>query len=123
MINLKSELQKIRRTYIGGVLVEKASSRLEALRSRMFKIFVTLFALCLIAVIIGLVGVAFYVREPTHVAAVGSAMGITVGGLLEMMRRTTKEWSRLDLILILIDSASEQQVRSLLDALIAKLPE
>jgi hypothetical protein len=50
-----------------------------------------------------------------------SAMGISVGGGIEVLRRIWKEWVRTDLLLTLVAGASEAQVAAILEKLKGQL--
>jgi hypothetical protein len=107
----------------GGVISEAVRTKLEALRTRYFVVFVVLFVFVVLVAALGMVAIALHIKntEALTKLGAGTAMGITVGGSLELMRRIWKEWSQADLILILLDDASEAQVKRLIDKLIAKL--
>jgi hypothetical protein len=105
----------------GGTVSDKAREALSGFRRKYFAIFVTLFAVLVATVILGMVGVAWYIREPVHMAVAGSAMGLTVGGTIEVMRRVWKEWSQAELLSILIEESSEETVTKVVDTLIGKL--
>jgi hypothetical protein len=105
----------------GGVMSDNVRTALAGFRKRYFVIFVVLFVVCVAVVVLGVVGVALNIREPAQMAAAGGAMGITVGGTIEVMRRVWKEWSQAELIVILIEEAPEDAVRNLLNTLIEKL--
>ena len=123
MSELKDKLKgvSLKRDDAGGVTSENMRAALRSFRKKYFAIFTVLFVVLIVVVIFGTVGVAFYIRRPLEIAAVGTAMGITVGGTITVMRGVWKEWSQAELITILIEDAQEDQVRKLLDTLINKL--
>lgn len=47
--------------------------------------------------------------------------GIGTGGVLEGLRRVWKDWSQTDLLLIMIEDASEPEIRALTKKLIGRL--
>ena len=55
-------------------------------------------------------GLAQFIEQPEQMAAFAGAMGLSVGGGIEVMRRIWKEWSQVELLLILIGDAKEAQV-------------
>jgi hypothetical protein len=107
----------------GGVISEGVRTKLEVLRARYFIVFVVLFVFVVLVAALGMVAIALHLEKTEELTklGVGTAMGVTVGGSLELMRRIWKEWSQADLILILLDDASETQVKRMIDKLIAKL--
>ena len=123
MSELKDILKGVdfKRDDMGGVTSENMKKALNGFRRKYFAIFVVLFVVLVVVVALGTVGVAFYIREPLQIAAVGTGLGITVGGTITVMRGVWKEWSQAELITILIEDAPEDSVRKLLDTLISKL--
>jgi hypothetical protein len=65
---------------------------------------------------------AINVHDAGGLAAVSSALGLSVGAALELLRRTWRELGRINLLLMLLENASEAQVAALLDKLIKELP-
>lgn len=105
----------------GEGISAKASDALASFRRKYFAIFVVLFIVLVVVVIFGMIGIAWYIREPLQMAAAGGAMGITVGGTVEVMRRVWKEWSQAEMLSILIAESSDETVAKLMDKLIGNL--
>ncbi len=105
----------------GGVLSSRVIEQLGGYRRQQFILFVVLFAVVIGAVIFGALGLAWFMRTPTQMAAFAGAMGLSVGGAIEMLRRVWQEWSQAALLLILVEDASEAEIKSLLERLISKL--
>ena len=105
----------------GGALSANVVPALHAYRTRLFATFIALFSVLVCVAAFGAYGLAQLVTQPGHMKGFAAAMGISVGGLTESMRRIWKEWSQAELLLILVEDASESQVRDLIDRAIKKL--
>jgi hypothetical protein len=55
------------------------------------------------------------------VRVAAGVIGLGSGGGLEILRRIWKDWSQTDLLLILIEDASEAQVTTIVNKLTKKL--
>jgi hypothetical protein len=105
----------------GGALSVNTAARLEAYRRRQFVIFLALEFL----VVVGVGYCAWYLVS--HQAgsntskALSALIGVGSGGGIEIVRRVWKEWSRTDFILLMLNEASESQVKSLVDRLLKTL--
>ena len=123
MAGLKRILEDVQaqRLKLGGALSTALIKKLTAYRRRQFWIFVTLE----IALVLAVALCALYlVRNPgggARVQILSSLIGIGAGGAIEIIRRIWKEWSQTDLLVILAEGATEAQLSTILDKLIAKL--
>jgi|SRR2546422_9795491 branched-subunit amino acid ABC-type transport system permease component len=106
---------------MGGTLSESVVKGLESYRQRLFITFIVLFVVLIALVVFGSYGLARSMGDAGSLKAFVAAMGISVGGLVEAMRRTWREWSQTQLLLVLIEEAPESQIRALIDKLIQKL--
>lgn len=106
----------------GGTLSDKARTTLGALRRSLtvqgWLIFVMVFAGAALAIW----GAVLKISDPKDLAVFSGTLGLSVGGALEMLRRTWRELGRTSLLLTLLDEASEAQVGALIDKLIKGLP-
>jgi hypothetical protein len=123
MANLQSLLQRAvqRRLRGGGAVSVELNNDLRAYRSHQFWIFVSIEALTVFAVAACAYFLATNPKETVALKALTGLIGIGAGGVVEVMRRIWKEWSQTDLLLVLISEASEAQVTSMVDKLIARI--
>jgi len=123
MSNLKSILQKVDETSLdaGGAISINAIKELRDYRKKQFIIFLVVEVL----VVFGVVYCAYFLSRHPGQSAMVKAMigliGIGAGGGVEVMRRIWKEWSRTDLLLVLMSEASESQVKAIIDKLVKNL--
>jgi hypothetical protein len=123
MNNLKSILEKVNATSFdaGGAVSNHAIEELRGYRKAQFRIFLAVEAL----VVLGVVYCAYFVSQhsgqSTLVKGMLGLVGIGAGGGVEVMRRIWKEWSRTDLLLVLMSDASESQVKAIIDKLLKSL--
>jgi hypothetical protein len=125
MSRLRNALLAIQRgdTKAGSVAFSDAAiGQLSAIQRNLalqgWLIFIAVFAGATLAIW----AAALNVHDAKGLAAVSSALGLSVGGALEMLRRTWRELGRTNLLLTLLDNASEAQVAALIDKLIKDLP-
>ncbi|HVT14662.1 MAG TPA: hypothetical protein VHQ90_00585 [Thermoanaerobaculia bacterium] len=123
MNGLKRILEEVNqhRLSAGGAISDKAMRALRTYRTRLFATFLVFFVLLVCVVGFGAFGLAWFFKQPAQQAAFAGAMGISVGGALELMRRIWSQWSQAGLLLVLIEDASEAQVATLIDKVIQKL--
>jgi hypothetical protein len=123
MSDLKQILQSgLERKHLGGGDVSTTVRRaLRAHKQRQFAIFVVVFVLVILLVGFGVYQVGLNAGNHSRAAAYSTGLGISVAGLLEVLRRVWREWSQSDLVLILLEDASKEQVNTLLDRLVKKL--
>jgi hypothetical protein len=122
MGGLKRVLEGVTETTfdMGGSISANTISALRTYRSQQYVFSVALFVVLIGVVVFGTYGLALFMKEPNQTVVFTGAMGITVGGAIQLMRRTWKEWSQAALLLILIEDASESEVEALIDKLIKK---
>ncbi len=123
MSSLKRILVEIadQRYKMGGTLSDTVTTALEQHRRQLLFGFVCLDIVLIGIVVFSIYGIATHLDNPTQMAAFSGAMGITVGGAVELMRRIWREWGRTGLLLILAEDASESQIDTILNQLIKKL--
>jgi hypothetical protein len=123
MASLQNLLQRAaeRRLRGGGAVSVELNHDLQAYRSRQFSIFVSIETLTILAVAVCAYFLASNPKETDTLKALAGLIGVGAGGGIELMRRIWKEWSQTDLLLALISEASEAQVTSMVDKLIAKM--
>jgi len=120
MSNLKSVFQKVNETSLdaGGAISIEAVKELRYYRQKQFRIFLVVEVL----MVLGVAYCAYFIsRHPGQNVLVKSMIGligIGADGGLEVMRRIWKEWSRTDLLLVLMSEASESQLKAIIDKLV-----
>ena len=60
-------------------------------------------------------------HEPQQLQTLVGALGVTVGGAFEALRRVSSEWGRTSLLLTLIKHADEARVQVLIEELMSSL--
>jgi hypothetical protein len=123
MSGLKRVLEKsvAARLKAGGAVSENLSKALSGYRTRLFSTFLVLFAVLICLVAFGAYGIAVFFKTPEHMGEMAAAMGVSAGGLTELLRRVWKEWSQTELLLVLMEDASEALITVLVDKAIEKL--
>ncbi len=123
MKKLKTVLQETsnRRFKAGGSMSQALLDALRAHRRSRSRIFVILLAALVAAVSVSLVLIVRFAGDAGSLSALAAAIGLSVGGCVELLRRVWHEWSQADLLLILAEDASEAQITALIDKLIEKL--
>ncbi len=123
MKKLKTVLQETssRRFKAGGSMSQEMLEALHAHRRSRSRIFFVLLVVLAAAVSLSLIFVARFAGDAGSLIALAGAMGLSVGAGAEMLRRIWNEWSQADLLLILMEDASEAQIISLTDKLIDRL--
>jgi len=126
MKNLKSILKKY---YTPGVMLGSETeiepnilrNELRQLRKRINSHYWFSVAMVGLVFIIGLVVLLTYIKEPSHAAAIFGAMGISVSGAVEYMRRLWKEMSQINLVIILASELDTEKISAIVEALIKKI--
>jgi hypothetical protein len=123
MGGLKGVLEEVAETKfkMGGSISASAIRALRTYRTQQYVFFVALFVVLVGIVVFGTYGLVLFIKQPNQMAVFTGAMGITVGGAIQLMRHMWKEWSQAGLLLILVEDASDAQVTALVDKLIKKL--
>jgi hypothetical protein len=123
MASLDSILRRAteRRLRGGGAVSVELSNELRAYRRQQFWVFVAIEAFLVLGVAFCAYYLAVNPKDATAVKELAGLIGIGAGGGIEVIRRTWKEWSQTDLLLVLVSQASESQVTSIVDKLIGKL--
>jgi hypothetical protein len=124
MSRLSRILEEARDTWshAGGALSTRVLADLRVYRKRQQTIFIVC-ELLLVGV------VAFCIYWLTHHPEsqkwiqwlLKSGIGLGTGGAVEVARRIWKEWSQLDLLIILLREATEAQVNAIIEKLIGKI--
>lgn len=104
-----------------AALSTKVIALLEAHRKRQMTIFVMVETLIVVAVASCAWYLVSHPSESTTSKALAGLLGLGSGGGVEVARRVWKEWSRSDLLIVLLGQASEKQVRDIIDRLIKAL--
>jgi hypothetical protein len=129
MNDLKSVLQRLgdqgaveRRFALGGGgLSDQARTALEAYRRQAALVSGAVLAVVFAAVLVVLAASIFYLRNPAGLKLAVSGLGLSLGAALVVLRGTWKDWSQANLLLVLIEDARDDQIKRMIDTLIAKL--
>lgn len=123
MSELKCILARINRSSLdaGGSISIRAIKELRRHRKTQFTIFLALEVLLLSGIIYCVYFSSHHPADRVLVKTITGIVGIGAGGGLEVMRRVWKEWSRTDLLLVLMSEASEAQVKALIDKLLKNM--
>lgn len=124
MKRLKDVLRDIERNHnkLGGAMSVKVREELDAHRRRQFRIFITIEVIVVVAIVGCVSLLVFDHLAESLVKNVAGMVGIGAGGGgFEIARRVWRDWSQTDLLLLLINGASDAQVRTLVDKLIERL--
>jgi mevalonate kinase len=119
MRNLKDVLVDVRASWAEGGSGLSVKRALTTHREREFRLLIALAILMVICL-----GVATWllVTQGVQTAkAFAGLAGLGGGGCMVALLKAWKDWSRTDLLLILVDEASKAQVTALIDKLIGKL--
>ena len=71
--------------------------------------------------VIGIFILLIFVKDPAHAAAFFGAMGISVSGAIEYMRRIWKEMAQINLLIILSSNLNDEIMSSVIQTLVNKL--
>ena len=71
-----------------------------------FVLFLGLYVAVLLAVIVATVAAVKNLSTPAQLAAFSGAMGLSLGGAIELLRRCWQQWSDGTLLMILLEGAS-----------------
>jgi len=124
MNDLKNVLQQAEHKHakLGGSMSVTVKAALNAHRRRQFRIFVTFEVIVVVVMLICVGLLAFGRINDASLKSIAGVVGIGAGGGgFEIVRRIWRDWSQTDLLLLLINGATDAQVKSLTDKLIAKL--
>ncbi len=121
MANLKDVLSNSAGEFLkaGGSASLKVKQALRKHRQREYRIFLFVTGLVVCGLILCVVMLLSSESQKVRVAA--GVIGLGSGGGLEILRRIWKDWSQTDLLLILIEDASEAQVTTIVNKLTKKL--
>jgi hypothetical protein len=125
MSNLKKVLSQyyVPETVLGSERIEMDSLQkdLNTLKNQVNLHFWISVIMIAVIFIIGILVLLIYIKKPSHVAAFFSAMGVSVSGLIEYMRRASKEIAQINLVIILSLSLNEANMASVIQTLLKKL--
>ena len=107
--------------HMGGVLSQSALKSLKEHRNRTASYSKLLFSIVVLVVLFSVWGIATYVENENTLAAFTGAIGISIAGCLELLRRLWRDMTQMGLMMILVEDASESQIGSLLQSLQNKL--
>jgi hypothetical protein len=119
MRSLKDELTSIRESWTEGGLGDDVKGALLAHRQREF-LLLTIFGVLMVACLGTATTLLVWYGSQTAKAFSGLA-GLGGGGFLALLLRAWRDWSRTDLLLILVDQATRAQTAALIDKLIRGL--
>jgi phosphate/sulfate permease len=121
MANLKTVLTKTTEQFLkGGGQVSPTVKR--ALRTHRQVQMRTCLGLIIGLIVCASFAIYLLLASPSKGESIMAVIGIGgTGGLLEALRRVWKDWSQTDLLLILIEDATEAQVSSIVDKLVKGL--
>ncbi len=118
--SLKSVVDSVDASGQAG-LSERARRALEQYRRRAQLASTTVLVVALAVVaIVGGVSI-FNLNNPTALKAAGTGLGLTLGGALILLRGIWKDWNYVNLLLVLVEDASDSQIKGLFDKLKRKL--
>jgi hypothetical protein len=119
MGNLKAVLQRAADQFLkgGGGVASGVKRALRAHRQQQ-----TTISIVLAILIVAATGWSGWLllTGATHSRQLAALLGIGTGGGLEALRRVWKDWSQTDLLLILIEDASEIQIATIVKKLTAR---
>ena len=123
MTNLKEILTaaRERRLRAGGAVSAGVIEQLRKYRNQLSIWFVSASVALVVATILIVYYLMKHPSEISHVKAVASFVGVGTGGFLELLRRIWKAWSQTNLLLILLEDATEAQVTAIIDKLIDRV--
>lgn len=105
----------------GGAISPDLLKKLRNYRKREFFIFLTIE----ITLILGVIACLYFIinnpAQTKQLKILGGMAGVGAGGVIEVMRRVWREWSRADLLILLLQEASEAQVNATIEQLIGKV--
>ena len=104
-----------------GSLSTEVVAGLTEHRKRARRYYLIIFAAAVLVLLLCCIGVVVFFKSPQHVAVLSGAMGVTVAGAIEIMRRVWREWSYSEILLLLLQDADAAQVADLIRRLIEKL--
>jgi hypothetical protein len=124
-VDIKTIVQQVKdkRFKAGGAVSAELLEQLRAYRQQQKRMFFVIEAITILGM-----AICTYVLLSTPVngdtvktLAGVLGLGAGTGGGIEMMRRAWREWSRADLLLLLLSGASESQVTTIMDKLATAL--
>lgn len=105
----------------GGGLSDRAVTALKAYRKQAAIASWAILMAALAAFVFVLVASAIYLRDPSQLKLVVGGLGLSLGGALVALRSTWRDWSQANLLMVMIEDASDAQIQTLIDTLIKKL--
>jgi hypothetical protein len=123
MSGLKKIIEEVsaRTEKAGGAISTELLKKLRDYRKRQFTIFLIIEILLVVGVIVCVIFIVENPAQTTQVKVLGGIIGVGAGGGIEVMRRMWREWSQADLLILLLEEATESQVNAMIDKLIGKL--
>ena len=108
-------------TQQGGGLSAQTVSALRVYRRQMTIASAAILVAALAAFILVLVASARYLDNADQLKGIAGGLGLSMSGALIALRGTWKDWSQANLLLVMVEDASDAQIERLLTALIKKL--
>jgi cytochrome c biogenesis protein CcdA len=87
---------------------------LESYRMKQTIVFVIIFVAVLVIFGIGVYALLQYMTQPGKLRMVIAAMGISITGSIELMRRVAREWGRLDYLIMMLKHADPKDAQKLI---------
>lgn len=122
-MSLKGILTQVRADAVqqGGGISDRAVTALTAFRRQaLIASWIVLIA-TLAVFVASLAAALFFLNDPAKLKLVAGAFGVSLAGALLALRSVWKDWTQANLLLILIEEASDQQIQSLIEKLIRSL--
>jgi hypothetical protein len=125
MENLRDILRKysVPPQVLGTRTVDRDALRAELTRLQVHLRAMAWIAAAMIAIvfIVEIVIAAVYVQSPGVLAGVAGAMGVTIAGAIEAMRRLVRETAQVNLVVIFASELSSDQLVDIINMLAGKL--
>lgn len=111
-----------RKQYGGGDLASSTRQALRAHKKRQYGIFLTVLGVVIFLIVFSLFRIVWACGgSQVHGIATSAGLGVSVAGLLTWLYRIWREWGQIDLLLILLDVSTTEQVNSVLTKIVKKL--
>jgi len=121
MSSLKAVIEGIDVVAQESGLSSGARLALEGYRNRAFWASTAVLVAAIAAVVIVGAASAFFLKDPVKLKAAEAGLGLSLGGALILLRGIWKDWNYVNLLLILIEDASDNQIAEIFDVLKRKL--
>ncbi|MDP3746710.1 MAG: hypothetical protein Q8Q88_06630 [Phenylobacterium sp.] len=96
---------------------------LEAYRKRYSLVSLVIFTFAMLLVAGAGYAALRFLDDPDKLKLLYAATGVTLAGAIEILRRVAREWGRVDLLLIWLKNADDEDAKSIMDDLKAALSD